>query len=324
MNETDTIEWCAGLPFARQRPMEEAERQGLRREARKQIGLCLGSVTIFVITLAMLASLAFADPPGRFQQAYIMALAVMIALGFPCVALLARDCARRASETFRDLRDGSIKRFEGTLNAGAEEDATLGSLLAAKLLPQTQNAPLQLEILPASRRVWRVNEAVVRGWIIAQTVRVARTPEQSRIAAQRLASSAPRPTDAAPQVTQRDLSPAEQDELRRYARRLWLRPLPFAALMTLMSVWAVASVLLRHDPNFFFHSGRTFTLLSIAAGLDSHWLRNFLVARRLGQDMAQGQVSIANDPSNVMETLPVSQKTWTENGQPASWRVLKS
>ena len=322
--------------------MDEAERQGLRREAQRLRRVGIGAIALFPCFFAVMALLTIVTQSTRdFAQAASLLMLILTPLGLPVCLLLARDCFRRSKGLFGDLKCDFIKRFEGPLAPNQIADETLERLRRAKLAPKKGAAWYGMEILPASGRVWRVTGAAVRGWVVAQTVEVAQTPEFANIASQWLQPFAQN-ENATLLGGQRDLSSAEQDELRRFARLLWLRPLPFAAGLTLWAAMPVAAWMLgRHSANAFSFWQALF-LVFFAVVTDYHFIHAVLLSRRIGQDAQRGRVMILSEQANlekdkppaqsqinagkaeIVELLPISRMIWTGDGRPAAWRVLKS
>ena len=336
-----TTEWCAGLPLVSQRPMDEAELRGLRREALRLRRTGIGTAAFFPVSISVLALLYAVAP---FTRAFVEGAGILLLLSAPltlplCV-LLARDCLLRSKGLRGDLKLGVIKKFEGPLATNQTADETLERLRRAKLAPKTGAAWYGMEILPVSGRVWRVTGASVRGWVIAQTVEVAQTPEFAGIAAQWLQPYS-RKEDATLLGGQRELSPAEQMELRRFARRLWLRPLPAAAGLTAWAALPVTAWILHRRLDSGFRFGQELFLVCIALLTDYHFVRSVLLSRRLARDAQRGRVMILSEQADlekekppqpipptaekakIVELLPVSRMIWTGDGRPAAWRVLK-
>ncbi|HET9471347.1 MAG TPA: hypothetical protein VFO24_09605, partial [Usitatibacter sp.] len=137
----------------------------------------------------------------------------------------------------------------------------------------------------------RVMGQPVRRWIVAPTTEVASSPPGAAIAAQWLEPIAH--NDAATLLRgQRELSTAEREELRRFARRLWRRPLPFAIGFTLYFFVPLATLLqegLRESRA----DGFLFLLMAwVTLRIDTAFARALWHARRLEQDAREGRIVI--------------------------------
>jgi hypothetical protein len=183
------------------------------------------------------------------------------------------------------------------------------------------------EVLARSGMVWRVNGARPPRLVRAGRARVADVPAFAAVAAQWL-EPLDRTDRDAPHLGQRELSGAENAELRRHLRRMTLRPL-FA--LAILLPWLVA-VGLRAQDEF------PLSWMLLAAGCmvaQVNVFRCFWLARKLGRDLRVGRLVIARTPveqrepglpgpaplSPPEEFLPVSGIIWTRCGLPAPWRV---
>jgi hypothetical protein len=342
------MEWCAGMPLAMRRPLDEGERRRLGDEARRLRWRGWGVVLLYpVLAAAFALAAARSHEFSPLSQGILAVGAILLfALCLPVQILVARDAFARSRGLSQDRRCGFIKRYAGELDARAGADQTLLLLRRARLIPADSSGEWSIEVLPASRRVWRVRDRSVAGWIVARAVEVADTPEVAAIAAQWL-EPAGRIGNATLLGGQRELSGAEREELCRYARRLWLRPLPWAIGLTLWLSMPVAVLIVEGN----LHSRGDwirFALLALATlWMDAAFLRGLWVAGRLRRDAAAGHVMIlrpepggppppegeawppatgaagpdAEEPV-TLEVLPFSHWLWTEDSRPASWRKV--
>jgi hypothetical protein len=183
---------------------------------------------------------------------------------------------------------------------------------------------------------------------VAQWAEVAEPPPVAAVAAQWL-----EPVAHSEEGTllggQRELSQAEREELRRFARRLWRHPLPWAVGFTLWLSMPVALLVFGGDPEGKVEGFQLAILAAVTLWIDFHWLRALWISRRLQQDAREGQVLIfrahpgpapvpsegelskSDDPLEeesglvpvTVEVLPRSQWCWTEDGRPAVWRTVR-
>ena len=247
----------------------------------------------------------------------------------PFLLLGVRDIVQRRKALLSDLSAQSVKRFAGVFTPGTGGEAFRQRLPRPQFAPDQTTGEWSIEVLAASGRVWRVQDQPVKMWMMVPIVQVAQTPEMASIAAQWL-----QPVARSEQGTllsgRRDLSPGERDELRRFARRLWLRPLP-AALGLSLWLGALLGLMLsqgRLPPTI---DGRVhLAFLALLTVVSDALLASALrTARRMCQDAHAGQVIIVQveqvaegrEPSDVVEVLPLAGRQWTAAGRPAAWRM---
>jgi hypothetical protein len=191
-----------------------------------------------------------------------------------------------------DVHRGSVLVFEPATPPGMDAPA----------LPP--DAPRRIEVLPASKILYRFDEAVDPRLAVAPVVSVGRPA-----------------TGPSPAEPVRDLSASEREELER--ARVRLRRL--SIYRVLGASWFVA-VILRAIENFLQHhleprlSGAGWLLtLAVAAYLT---FRHVRWHRQLAADARGGHVERRNPPgSAVVERLPASDQVWAIEGLPAPWRL---
>ncbi len=340
---TETTEWCAGIPLVERRPLEEEERQALRLEARSLLRRGLAALLAFPAAVLLLTLLLVAlDSASSLIRASVFSAALLTLFCFPVLALVARDSFRRGRGLNRDLREGCVKRFEGPPRMD-ETDETLSTLRKARVAPALDDPLWRLEVLPGSGRVWSVQGERPARWITARWTEVAGTPTFAAMAAEWLEPVA-KDGDTTLLGGRRDLTQAEREEVRRHARRLWVRPLPYVVGLTVWLSLPVA-VILRDGRLHSGHDWFSFCLLgAITLWTDVRFARAAWIARGLGADARDGWTIILRrqDPApsevaeavglqeiaaaiaarpEVVEALPHSRWIWTEDNRPAAWRT---
>ena len=354
---TTTTKWCAGLPLVRQRPFEPEEQEHLQTLARRLRRRGIMAVLAYPLVVACFGIAGWASSSSAEQglgAMMISGLLLLIVYG-PMMALIIRDTIVRCRAVAGDLRCGYVQQFAGAMSPDTDGDKTVIKLREKRVVPKTGMGQWNLELLPHSRRVWRVQEQRVKPWIVATVVEVAQTPEMAAIAAQWLQPIA-REGGETLLSGRRELSQGEQDELQQYARRLWLRPLPAAIGLTL---WASLRII-AHNVHHHAYEGvdqlGVAVLVFFAFCADMVFIGTLQFARKLSRDAQQGQVvivgmenkpapdfvmdvennaapaaiqSFVNNDGAIQEILPQSRREWTRAGQPAAWRaatpsILKS
>ena len=330
----DTQLWCAGLPLIGDRRLGREEQEQLRQAAWRLLWSGLASflaVLALGVLLIALTAIAGARWDGTLFVIAILVAALMLFL--PATLFAREGWFQRGLLLFRDLRVGHIRVFEGVLTqadlleTADSSDATQRRLVALGLLTFGTGQAQKIEVLPVSRRVWRVGGARARPWVEARWKEVSSSPA---------AASPWQYTDGMPAPSgtmgRRKLSTREQAELYRETHQHWLRPfIPALLLTVLFLVLLVSALSVRPLPKFSEWWGLIHvTWITVAA--DVFFLRRWAQARQMYQDARNGEVraslgSITDDgirSYGVRETLPASGRTWTEAGKPAAWRRIAS
>jgi hypothetical protein len=226
-----------------------------------------------------------------------------------------------------DVASGFVKQFAGTLpkfpaiDRKFVWDETLHALMHRQVLP-VSGGEVSLEVLSGSGRIWRAQGQLVKPWIQGRPTQVAEAPQYAKIASQWLE---PIPTRDGSELLggKRDLSPPEVEELSRFARRLWIRPLPVAVGFTVWSsipLW----ILLFHghsDQEWYLYAFVLFMTLRV-----DYWLYQAIVlAKSMKRDALIAKVVILKkeDAEQIAEVLPLSQRLWSLDGVPAPWRRVR-
>lgn len=340
MAENTTTEWCVGLPLIGQRPFEPEEQEYLQRLAQRLRWYGIMAVLSYPLLVCCFGVIEWiaTSSIAQAKEAMMISGLLLLVVCLPMQLLAIRDAFGRRKALLGDLRCGFVKQFAGMMAPDVGTEATLIKLRQARIVPRTGTGHWSLELLPASRRMWRVQEQRVKPWIIANVVEVAQTPEMAGIAAQWL-QPVTRNDDETLLGGRRALSQAERDELLRYARHAWTRPLPGAIGFTLWAGVRISSLLLHPLLNtginwIFFTLFVFFTLL-----MDVALVMQVLLSRKLRQDAQAGHVIIVGVEKNapsvsrvtpadtvpmIREVLPHSKREWTQEGRPAVWRTIRS
>jgi hypothetical protein len=332
-----TVEWCLGLPLRSRRPLTFEETVNLRGQVRRlntrgYAGGCALPV-IFLLPFFLISFFYQNSPAGASISAFILLL-----LLFPTVWLFLRanDVLRWAKGLQGDLKAGYVKQFEGALkDLDGTNQMEAGLLHYIAYLSYDDRtaaeAGLQrvvLEILPASNRIWKINDEPQRQWRQAVPVAVAAQPEFAAIASKWLQPVA---ITAEHQIYQgqRELSQEEQSELHRTIARMVRRPLWSALFLNAwigvpFAVHVATHTPIKMEPLAYF-------LISFAVFADIALVQVLLMAWRLSRDIVEENVRIVRVPGprltpdgsesdSILEFLPNSRRLWTENGKPAVWR----
>ena len=317
-----TTAWCLDLPCTRQRPLEAVERERLTREAthlrRNVWRLWCGFTASFVLFLCVAIP---SNPQANVEQGILtVAIIVLISVGLPVAMLLSRDWVRRGRLLRADLCRDVVKCY------GEQADSCT------------------VEVLAASRYLWRVDGGPAPGWKVVEEVELADAPPFAALAAKWLQPLGDDPTSGVSRG-ERDMSGQEAEELRRSARRLWLRPLPLAVGLTAWAALPLTALVLTGPFHGVWEWVQVCGLFASAATSDFLVIQGLLLARVFRADCRNGRIVIVRyetppeqdavtspddeaeplmgQPGPVtLEVLPVSGRVWTEEGRPAAWRRL--
>src|SRR5205814_7331358 len=131
----------------------------------------------------------------------------------------------------------------------------------------------------------------VGGGMVAGPVGTAAGPRGAAVAAGWLERVA-RSDGATVLAGARELSDAERDEIRRVARRLWRRPLPYAIGLTLWLAIPLTFLLLGHRFTADLERARFAFLAVITLAVDLRFFSSLRSARLLERDAGAGRVMI--------------------------------
>lgn len=346
MNERDQVPegtsiWAAGLRLVGQRELAPEERMEIRRAAMTFAALACGSALILpLIVLSLLLTIALGgrlDAPVSPLTAAVVLLLLALGgvLGYGMIRWV-----RWSRLLARDARHGHTELFEGEVDAHQILSATTRRLVRSGLLRRTPGSapdedPEQVEVLPRSSLVWKVNGDRPRSWIQTQMRRVADVPAFAAVAAEWL----DRVTgdDATPiHIGHRELSTAERTELDELARRVVLKPV---LLATALLAWLglVLGYLAMHGEHAPGHPPTTLLGLCVLVAVAiANAMRNAGLSMQFRRDLSFGRVIITRSPrfdpedpepetpalSPPEEFLPASRVMWSRAGRPAPWRTM--
>lgn len=334
MAEQGFNEWCAGLPLVERRPMEEEERRELGHRAVALRWRGAAAILLFPGAPMLFAVVGSAAWPSAVQDVLAVAAVFVIAICLPVAILVARDAFRRSRGLARDLAVGVVERYEGPLEHRLIALPPLALLVKAGLVEPGAEGEIDLDVLPVSRRVLMAGGRPVTRWIVAPATSVAETPQFASMAAEWLQPAGP----AGGQEMlrgERDLAESERSEIRAYAKRLWVRALPLAVLLT---VWCGVGLLARFAGARPMSGPDTLrvgllTFLALSADMRLAWA--IQTAAQMRRDAANGRLVILRPRDGfempgedaglqaTVEVLPFSRRPWTQDGRPMPWRVVR-
>lgn len=332
--------WAAGLRLVGRRELTADERLEIRRAAMTFAALACGSALVLpLIFLSLLLTIALG---GRLDAPVSPLTAAVVLLLLALGGVLGYGMLRwvRWSRLLaRDARQGHTELFEGEVDSHQILSATTRRLVRSGLLRGSgrlpDRDPEQVEVLPRSNLVWKVNGDRPRSWIQAQIRRVADVPAFAAVAAEwldRVSSD-----DSSPlHIGHRELSPAEQTELEELARRVVLKPAILAAAL-LAWLGLVLGYLATHGEHAPGHPPPTLVGLCVLTAVSIvNVMRNAGLSMQFRRDISFGRVIITRsarfdpedpepetpDLSPPEEFLPASRVMWSRAGQPAPWRTM--
>lgn len=323
---TELQETCLGLPRAGERVLTDDERAQLQAEATraKRQGCTGGCAIPFSLFCGIACITLFYDFSRNSPAQLAITLAgVLLMLGVPAlIVLLTNDAQRKGKCARADLQDGRIALYHGQPPGFVDEMEIDGVSVAP-------DSPVTLEVLSASRRLWRVNGKRATRQLHFPAEHTAPQPSQAVLAAKWAQTAVVMEEGVldASNAGRRELSSGERDEINVRARALWRRPallagglMSFIGLSLGGALWTGATI--RIEPGAW---------LLFALTLYSLWAlwQTARAALLLLRDAREGNVIVVRLPTEmeitaevVVEVLPHSGWTWTANGQPASWRAL--
>lgn len=304
-------EWYAGVPFQDTRELTLEERYELQTQQRRLLwtgclALMLSIFTLIGMFFVLLIGEFVSIPP--FVAMLLMLLLLALTAWILMTGLTRCGYAVGLNA---DLRAGYLKRY-----AFLKEDGEL----------------YEMEVLPASNRLWRVNQEMVYRWVSRKPVWVANVPEIAHVAAEWVSPPEGASQDE-PHYNWRALSETEKLELSRFANGLVFKLLPLTLFLTIWLIILAASTLSRGDIPA---DPISFVILAvIVVAVNWQFIVRCMQASRLRRDRDAGQVVIlrwlqqesdaeANRQpalSPPVEVLPRTRFVWTENGRPAGWRL---
>ena len=342
VSKSGMVSWCCGLPKVGTRVLGANEVAVVRKLAWRLlakallvlIGLC--GFLAYVIWLATVLDRSWVLGP-----LVMMIVGTATLLSVPWFLIENASPLRRSLKLLRDAQVGVVNVFQGAISSADQFDDIQKALMKDGRLIVSPERVQTVEAFPLSRRIWRVNDRWIAPWMQADWTEVAEQPPFAAIAAQWLVPSVNAPDI---NIGQRELSRVEQTELRDRARNAWRRPLPLAIALNLWLFWPLeAFVFLGRIPHVSDWSGGVLTHLW-AVVVDVSLFFGIRRTRGLLKDLDAGMLHIVeydpesgtpvstdsggesapDHPRSIVEYLPRSRRTWTENGTPASWRRYRA
>ncbi len=333
--ESNTISWCASLPASDNRPMSDNDIIAIRSEIKRyprRIALAL--LLIPILVLINIITFYFESAPNQSDLTFSSPLfLVFIVFILPVEIRYIGECLVHSRGLKADLKNGAILRFEGYLKSYNPLNETQSFLLKKSYLHPDFEAFQEIELLPTTLKIYRVNGQYVRQWKIAVIGQTAVTPEIADIAAQWL-EPVGEVGDEEIYAGKRQLSISELNELYAQQKQIWKKSIPTIVCLFFLS-------LVGRDFDLSFTTSvriRTAVLTIIVLGSFCELVSNVIRASKFYKDRKLESViiirhkitidenvsgSIVEDQYKLFEFLPISRLLWTEEGHPASWRKLK-
>jgi hypothetical protein len=331
--------WCAGLPCVAEERLTEVQREAAERTYGRSRNALLAYAAAggVVLPAAFALGLWASNALGRHSWLALTLSFTLFAVLLPLCVAKALDHGRSALPLRRDLEDGFLWVFEGTLAEARyeEEDPEVMALLQAGLL-ERGGREQRLAVLPRSGRLMQANGknlpplrrlhvATTAAWP-TQLFRYSLPPEVKEVFG-----------PSARDLKRRRMAEPERAELGRHIARLtatpWLLIALTAVMSTFVSMWIVRDQAAPQDL-----LALAWLVIWIASAL--RHIRGYSLARRLESDLEVGWLlsweaaeapGTPRDPRDGgpppfqrAEVLPVSQRDWTIDGKPAAWRRVLS
>ncbi len=338
--DSHTISWCASLPETENRIMLDIEIAEIQSEIdgfSRKITVAVAIPPVVFCLIFLLYRNLPAD--GNFSQDSLLTITSIstIALMIPIEIVFIRDCLIRSKGLKADLNVGIVRRFEGELKSIDPIDHTQAYLLTRSFLRPDLDAIQEIELLPATLRLYKVNGQKIRWWKAASVEQTALLPEIADIAAQWL-EPVGESEEGVLFAGKRALSQPELTELGIKQRRMWLKYAVPAILLTLLFFLGLSSWDSKSNPLSLSRKVRLAVIGVLALTNDVLFISSAVRAYKISQDKAQASIIIVRRPlgpdekrSNdsaesefrSYEFLPISRMLWTEEGLPANWRRLR-
>jgi hypothetical protein len=312
--------WCAGFQQSGVRELTPAELEELRAlsarfQARGRVAL---GGTVAVVTVAALAAWL-----GGSLAWLVLALFI-ISLALPLGLMIAREGLVRARAFRQDA--GWLRQFSGCITPSLPEDELRDRLVRRRLLFGDARPGQWFEVLPHSHLMWTANGYRVPVWMRTPPNVLAEVPEYAATAAQWV-EPADQPGSEGIHLNFRELTTAERNEVRKHARKLMLRSVGGALLMTFWTgaIWLTSDTGDRHFGKFLVGGFAAWSwwnvvrILSTVGKLtrDAEHGRVVIIRRALSES---GDPHRSPDLTPPDEFLPESGIPWTVAEKPASWR----
>lgn len=311
-------------------PEEQAELRGRLQVFRRRGQWAIGAIPVGLALLA--AAVPLLEYAGL--SVLLPALPLIAVALLPSLVLAARDCLRLARELKQDFQAARVERYEGNVGSAPRTDPTLQRLLRAGLFQNDSQSVQWLEVLPASGLVWRANGAAPKRWLRAVRAETASVPDYAAIAAEWVEPVDHSREDAL-HVGRRELSQAEQAELKCHLKRLTVRPTALTLVLTGWLGWIAWSALVpRGTPLEEQPLPLIAALLMLTGQAYFNLIRCVRLGKRFARDLRAGGVVIVRTPrtqpgpvemdgrlSPPDEFLLTSGILWNQAGIPAPWRM---
>jgi hypothetical protein len=317
--------WCAGLPCVEQPTMVAEERM---RVARLRTAARVRAAGLFASLGLTLAAATFVLLPDALRS--LLASLVLVATPFVLLGIV--RALRRSRAYTRDLADGQMWRFAGSLSNfdSLALDRDLALLARRGAFMPEPGVEQDMVVLRHARELLHVNGKWAPRGLTLRVSQVVAPPGESV----KLALPAELRTERAGELDlgRRRLSAPEQSELGAHVQQLRKPGVAFLLLtplaLSVLLVWSEHT----EDMQVSFASA-PFVLALWLLSAQSFW-RRLRLASRLRADAELGWVITVDHPSDLLavtpedaelpargiESLLHARLDWTVNRRPASWR----
>ncbi len=339
--------FCAGLPYAGQRPLDTQELALLKRRSRRATSMgCLFPVLppALAIVACIVSAFLIRDHRG---DALWAAIAFFLILGIIATAmslLRSRDLLVQGNRLAKIGRAGYVRRFQGRLGWFDPTDASLHFLLSTGLIKGEPGSVNVIELLADRDEIYMVNGSApqrqIRLIVTSASVRPTQ-PSQWNVPKAWLAEGMPENTE------RRRPSPDELEELAEYgrlSRDFWVKSALRVVLYTPLAAYGLSIFFLgiadklAKSAHLTFSPIQAFLRILVSAILVAVVLvgiqvdRRVRMRRRIEQELELGWIIIepttVDPPSGstqaisgpTIEYFPLTNLLWTIDGKPAAWR----
>ncbi len=345
MSDKNT-EWCAGLAFVSQRPLDEEERRCLISEARRDIGWGVATALAFLFILGIIPAVIYLAPSigNDIMDGLIVPLGLVMLVGLVAAGLISFQLFVSAKQVRKDLKNGYLKKYAGAGSKYIERSRKFSELRKLNGNPDVSNG-VWIEVLPLSNRVWTYSEQRVRSWIVAESYNVADQPAFAELAAQWLEPFAQN-DDSILLYGRREMTTTEKAELKSHIRKIGWIGLRTLILFTICMAYFIQSLVLEaHDWLFlilfaillFRINIRRVKLIKRSFQLKKDLRLGYLVifrseskavpvcgAGEIEEVKGEDHMEAPSKSPQTFELLPFTRTVWSTEGHPAGWRVHPS
>lgn len=299
--------------------------------ARRWWRLAAVAGSTYLLSVAAIAALSTqARLPSEAATWAVVVAMVLLGNAYGALNLLRTfRVLGRGNEILGDLELGVVEQYAGRSRTRFVDDALRRLAADGHIADREGLEPLRIDLLPTSGLVLRVDGRYVPRLELAHVVDVA--PAQPHAFRVELPEGVA-PAQETPRVClkRRSLTPAEREELDKHIHHL-RRPRWPALAVTLALAGLLAS---RMGDGIDWTELLDPTAIAwyvLAAITYAGYARRMLAARKLEYDRDLRWVVTVDDPSRTadnpsppkLEVLPISQLAWTENANPAGWRITR-